>query len=125
MWEGRNPYLYFLLKDYRFTPARFLPHRVLRNISSSETAFDRNEDLWKMDLSKDVARIKCPTLILWGEADTVFPLPNARWLLRQLGTQDAAKRLVVVKQATHFPQNEQPERVASAMNSFVSKHASR
>ncbi len=57
-----------------------------------------------------------PTLIVWGREDEVFPLPAAERLAAEVG---ARGRLVVLDQAGHAPQLEQPQAFNQAMLGFL------
>lgn len=59
-------------------------------------------------------RIAVPTLLIWGEADVRSPLTVARQFQR--GIPDA--RLVVIPDAGHVSNLEQPERVNAAIREF-------
>ncbi len=52
----------------------------------------------KQDLSKFAKKIKCPTLIVWGEKDTETPL----WIAKKYKRLIKDSGLVVIKNAGHF-----------------------
>ncbi|XP_020587060.1 uncharacterized protein LOC110029218 [Phalaenopsis equestris] len=60
--------------------------------------------------------LKQETLILWGEKDSIFPLPLAYALKRHLG--DKAK-LQVIKEAGHAVTLEQPRHVNNMIRRFI------
>ncbi len=61
-------------------------------------------------------RVRVPTLIVWGEKDRLIPVEEGRRLTRRI----AGSRLVVLPDAGHLPQREQPEAFARAVAGFVS-----
>ncbi len=56
-----------------------------------------------------------PILLLWGDADPVFPLELAEAALPRL----PHARLAVLHQASHMPQMDQPEAFVEAVQSFL------
>jgi pimeloyl-ACP methyl ester carboxylesterase len=67
-------------------------------------------------LSKRAYRLTAPTLIVWGSADRLIPLPYAeRW--RQLVPH---AQLSVIDGGSHMVPYEQPEKVAAEVERFLS-----
>jgi pimeloyl-ACP methyl ester carboxylesterase len=66
------------------------------------------------DQQKTLRKLKVPTLILAGVADTIMPLRRAEFLAGLI----PAARLHVVQNAGHLPQLEQPEAVSKALTEF-------
>lgn len=62
------------------------------------------------------ARITAPMLFIWGDADPVFPLPQARAMVAELG---ARATLHVLPGAKLFAHEELPERFAAAARPFL------
>jgi 2-hydroxy-6-oxonona-2,4-dienedioate hydrolase len=60
-------------------------------------------------------RLPMPTLIIWGTADKVFPVRQARDAVSCLHKG----QLEIVQGCGHLPQVEQPERFATILNRFV------
>jgi pimeloyl-ACP methyl ester carboxylesterase len=60
-------------------------------------------------------RIKCPTLIVWGEADGAVPVTHGHLYQAEV----AAARLVVLPAAGHLPHVEQPVTVANTVLEFL------
>jgi pimeloyl-ACP methyl ester carboxylesterase len=60
-------------------------------------------------------RIKCPTLVVWGERDGVVPLRHAQ----VYRTEIAAAKLVGLPECGHLPHVEQPEALAAAVLTFL------
>lgn len=62
------------------------------------------------------ARIHVPTLIVWGREDRLL----AAWQGERLRSRIAGARLVVLPDAGHLPQREQPEAFSRALAEFLS-----
>ncbi len=60
-------------------------------------------------------RLRVPTLIVWGREDRLIPVRDAE----RLSGRIAGARLVVLPEAGHLPQREQPEAFARAVAEFV------
>jgi pimeloyl-ACP methyl ester carboxylesterase len=60
-------------------------------------------------------RIKCPTLVVWGERDGVVPLRHAQ----VYRTEIASAKLVGLPECGHLPHVEQPEALAAAVLTFL------
>ena len=71
-----------------------------------------NEDLCHL-----MPKIKCPTLLVWGENDTATPIADARKMERLI--PDAG--LVVFKGAGHYSFLDDPYRFAAVIRSFFSE----
>ena len=67
-------------------------------------------------LGTEHANITAPTLLIWGEHDTVFPVERAREIIPQLGN---CKGFVVVPDARLFVQEEKPHTVARLVEEFM------
>jgi pimeloyl-ACP methyl ester carboxylesterase len=78
------------------------------------------EGLLKDDSSEFLARIKAPTLIIWGDQDTVVPLRDQEKLTA--GIENA--RLLVYPGAGHAIYWEEPGQVASDISVFIKEHIS-
>jgi len=62
------------------------------------------------------ARVRVPTLIVWGKKDRVIPVAESE----RLASRIAGSRLVVLPDAGHLPQREQPEAFSRVVAEFVS-----
>jgi len=70
------------------------------------------------------SRIAVPTLVIWGAEDRMIPLSEGR----RLAARIRGARLVVIPDAGHLPQREQPERFSEAVREFLaslSRHPER
>jgi pimeloyl-ACP methyl ester carboxylesterase len=66
-------------------------------------------------LTTRLGRIKAPTLVLWGAADRLIPLPFGEAYRRGI----PGARLVTIEGAGHLPPFEQPERFAEVVLGFL------
>lgn len=60
-------------------------------------------------------RLRCPTLLVWGDRDRMIPLSHARATVALIPNA----RLEVFARAGHFPHLERPERFASLLREFT------
>lgn len=65
-------------------------------------------------IEEDVHLINQPTLIIWGEEDTVIPIHNGETLYNSI----LNSRLVVLKKCGHVPQEEKPELFTALVSGF-------
>jgi non-heme chloroperoxidase len=73
------------------------------------------EGLLEDDSSEMLDQIRAPTLILWGDKDTIVPLSDQETLARAISDS----RLVVYRGAGHALNCEEPVRCASDLSAFV------
>jgi pimeloyl-ACP methyl ester carboxylesterase len=65
-------------------------------------------------IEEDANLINQPTLIIWGEEDTVIPIHNGETLYRSI----LNSRFVVLKNCGHVPQEEKPELFTALVSGF-------
>jgi proline iminopeptidase len=70
-----------------------------------------------VDLTPRMRDITVPSLIIWGAHDVVLPAAQAQTAVDALGS--ASKRAVVLPRSAHNPFDEEPERFAEEVVSFV------
>jgi pimeloyl-ACP methyl ester carboxylesterase len=63
----------------------------------------------------DLATISVPTLVVWGDRDTLFPLAHAQHLARAIPNV----KLEVLEGVGHCPHIESPVRLARAVRAFI------
>ena len=63
----------------------------------------------------ELAKIKVPVLILWGEEDNLIPVASARWFANVL----PGSQLIVYPGVGHIPMEEVPESSAIAVTEFL------
>lgn len=66
------------------------------------------------DLEPYMPKMSCPTLLIWGDADTATPIADARRMEQMI--KDTG--LVVCEGAGHYSFLEQPAKVHGALNAF-------
>ena len=71
--------------------------------------------LWEQHFAPRLKEIRHPTLILWGEQDRLFP-PQVG---RDLQTTIPQARLIMIPEAGHIPQWEQPQVVNRHITEFL------
>jgi len=64
--------------------------------------------------SVDLAHIRVPTLVVWGERDTLFPVSHGEHLARAI----PGAQLEVLKGVGHCPHLESPEQLAAVFRRF-------
>lgn len=72
-------------------------------------------DLLSVNAEEDINKIKAPTLLIWGENDTLVPLSVGR-ILR---TKIASSRLVILKNASHVSMYDQPQQFNQLVEAFL------
>lgn len=72
-------------------------------------------DLLSVDIEDDLTKIKAPTLLVWGENDTLVP-PSVGQILR---TKIAHSRLVILKNAGHVSMYDQPQQFNQLVETFL------
>lgn len=65
-------------------------------------------------IQEDAHLINQPTLLIWGENDSVIPVHNGQYLYDAM----LNSRLVVLKNCGHLPQEEKPERFVALVSEF-------
>jgi len=65
-------------------------------------------------LSPELAPVRVPSLVLWGEADRLLPMSSVGWFRQKLG----ASAVEIVPRCGHLPQIEQPRLVADRLVKF-------
>lgn len=63
----------------------------------------------------EMKRIAAPTLILWGERDTLTPVAGARWFGRTI----KGAKTIVYPEIGHLPMEEDPDRSAADADAFL------
>lgn len=65
--------------------------------------------------TRQLAKLRMPTLILWGGKDRLVPREAARWFARDI----AGSRLVVFEDLGHVPHEEDPQRTVQEVRNFL------
>jgi pimeloyl-ACP methyl ester carboxylesterase len=82
---------------------------------------ERMQQLVLQDPTPWLARIRAPTLLLWGEGDKLIPPSNAQDYLRVM----PHARLALLPGVGHVPHEEAPARTLPALLDFLSVTPSR
>ena len=102
-------------------PARVTPELVDRHFEltlreGNRRALGQRMQQWVMgEGAEQIARVKQPTLILWGGRDRLIPPAVGQWLQQQI----AGSRLVVFDDLGHVPHEEDPARTVAAVRAFL------
>lgn len=122
VWKGYMPTLYAGRK-----PADFAEYREAVIANLRRPGYGQAFSLTSRQADHDPAeaalgQVAAPTLVVMGERDPDFadPAAEARWIGESLGAQ-----VVMVADAGHYPQSQQPEQTATAVLSFLDRVTSR
>ncbi|MBK7458368.1 MAG: alpha/beta hydrolase [Betaproteobacteria bacterium] len=102
-------------------PARVTPELVDRHFEltlreGNRRALGQRMQQWVMgEGAEQIARVKQPTLILWGGRDRLIPPAVGQWLQQQI----AGSRLVVFDDLGHVPHEEDPARTVAPVKDFL------
>lgn len=75
------------------------------------------KEIVKEDIRKEIAKIKTPTLIIWGDKDKELPVSDG-YLISKLIKRS---KFEVVKNAGHFPFWDHPKQTSYLINKFIQK----
>lgn len=101
--EALRKFLYRLTRETNYYEANLAQRRTMQHILADE-------------VENDLAKIKTPTLIIWGKNDTMTPLKLGQIFAK--GIQNS--QLTVIAGARHAPMYTHAEEVAEAIQKFVS-----
>ena len=112
---GYLPHLF--LAGLRITPT-FFPILFFDSLRAGiPTLVRATHQMVDLDITPVVTALQTPTLLIWGERDTLVPLSCAYQLQMQLAHVNA--RLLVIKQASHVSMFEQPRQFNRAVLAFL------
>lgn len=119
VWRGYLPTLYAGARPADFDEHRDAIVASLRRPGYA-AAFSRTTRTSHVAAEQALTRITAPTLILMGAQDPDFPDPKveAEWIRSATGGVS-----VLIPDAGHYPQAQQPEHTASALLKFLAPHA--
>lgn len=75
------------------------------------------KNTYKVSIAGDLEKIHLPTLIVWGEKDTITPLIDGKYMHAHI----AKSELVVVPNATHKLPYEEPDEFSRIVLEFINK----
>jgi pimeloyl-ACP methyl ester carboxylesterase len=67
------------------------------------------------EIARLLCQVRCPTLILWGEADRWIPIARGHHLQRTI----PGARLRAIANAGHLVQEDAPEAIVAALLGFL------
>ncbi len=109
-------YTFPLLTSMRYIQRGFffiLAYDALR--AGPLTLLRATHDILSINAEEDISRITAPTLLIWGENDTLVPSSVGR-ILR---TKIANSRLVILKNASHVSMYDQPQQFNQLVEAFL------
>ncbi len=96
-----------------------LRQQLYKAIGSDMLVAEHMQETFKrvvgQDVREDAARLRIPTLLLYGDRDNATPLSFARLFSEQI----SGSKLVVIEHAGHFVHLEQPQKVMTEINKFL------
>jgi pimeloyl-ACP methyl ester carboxylesterase len=92
-------------------------HELLLYPGNRRATLDRARTPRAAATSAAMARIDAPTLILWGEEDTLIPVSAGRWFDRAIPNST----LVVFPKVGHIPMEEAPDASARALGAWLAR----
>ncbi|MEQ9329916.1 alpha/beta hydrolase [Thalassobaculum sp.] len=91
--------------------------RMVRRAATEARFFKAEGERWRMDFRADLARVRCPTLVLAGDRDPVTPLADAEEIAASLPPN--LLRYEVVAGAGHGPHRDRPAETERILRSFI------
>jgi pimeloyl-ACP methyl ester carboxylesterase len=111
-----------LVRALRYMPPNFLPLLASDAMRAGAiTVGLAAREILKTDMTSELARIQARTLVVWGEFDTLLPVPLGLRLCHHL--QNAAWKLV--KGAGHNPMWDRPRDFNRAVCAFLAEQPAR
>jgi pimeloyl-ACP methyl ester carboxylesterase len=92
-------------------------HELLLYPGNRRATLDRAKTPRTYATPDTMARISAPTLLLWGERDTLVPLAGGRWFDRHIPDST----LIVMPGIGHIPMEEAPEASARALHIWLAR----
>jgi pimeloyl-ACP methyl ester carboxylesterase len=72
---------------------------------------------WSQDWCDRLSDIQCPTLVVWGELDSLLPVRHAREYARRIPRSE----LCVIRDAGHLPMLERPADFNAELSRFIAR----
>lgn len=105
----------------KVTSALVEHYRKLALREGNRRAFVARSALRGADHSADIAKVRAPTLILWGKEDRLIPVAHAYRFEHAI----VESRLIVYEGVGHVPMEEIGHRSARDVDAFLTAHAAR
>jgi pimeloyl-ACP methyl ester carboxylesterase len=94
---------------------RQLVHDMGEDVGAEAFVRQQTAVIGRVDSRPSLAWIRCPTLVLTGDADNT--IPNA--LSKEMADGIYGAKLVILENCGHFPQPEQPQATAAALTEWL------
>jgi pimeloyl-ACP methyl ester carboxylesterase len=94
---------------------RQLVHDMGEDVGAEAFVRQQTAVIGRVDSRPSLAWIKCPTLVLTGDADNT--IPNA--LSKEMADGIHGAKLVILENCGHFPQPEQPRATSAALTEWL------
>jgi len=95
------------------------PHPLLSHFILWVT---KNINVWELDLTPEMHKIKVPSLILWGKHDGSLPVELAENAYNNLGTVDNDKHIHIFEYSGHCPFMEEADIFVDRVKMFIEKY---
>ena len=115
VWNAYLPKLYAGAKPSDFAQYRDAVAAAMKRQGYAR-AFSETTRTDHVQADKSLASVSAPTLVVMGDKDPDFPSPRAEadWISSTLGGTT-----VMIEDAGHYPQSQQPEHTATAIIEFL------
>jgi pimeloyl-ACP methyl ester carboxylesterase len=105
--------------DAKVTPERvrayYLPSVTPNGIDAPRELLGKFDSVLLEYAARRFKRVRCPTLVIWGDKDPWIPVENAY----RFGTDIPDVRVEIIENCGHAPQEEKPEEVIPLLKSFL------
>ena len=105
--------------DAKVTPERvkayYLPSVTPNGIDAPRKLLRNFDSVLLEYAARRFKRVRCPTLIIWGDNDPWIPVENAH----RFGTDIPDARVEIIENCGHAPQEEKPEEVIPLLKDFL------
>ncbi|EDP65882.1 hypothetical protein BAL199_03619 [alpha proteobacterium BAL199] len=91
--------------------------RAIRREATAARFFKTDGERWRMDYRKDLATVRCPTLVLAGDRDPVTPLADSEEIVASLPKE--LVRYQVVHGAGHGVHRDRPAEAERILRAFI------
>jgi pimeloyl-ACP methyl ester carboxylesterase len=117
--QSVREYFLPLLEGIRFTTPSFLPTLLYDGLRAGPlTLLQAAQQLLTADVRADLKLIRAPTLLIWGEKDTLVPPTMGDILHNEI----ANSRLLLLPEAGHIVMYDQAQEFNQAVLEFLSKN---
>lgn len=102
---------------FRIDPATLSPEQIAERAANLRTLaiYGRGPGMSDPKLRRRLARVRIPALVVWGDSDGIIDPDYGRAYAQSLPNA----RFILIPEAGHLPQIEQPERLLTAVWEFA------